>query len=463
MTRLDTEAALQLSESISLAIEEGSTTIFDDDGTVPVHIIRPGIGKGRGKHLYEANMLASNAHKFTGWRMYVDHQSPEARRAAGGLPRSVRDLGGRIVESKWDPTVPADPQRGYGAGAVVGRAKPVKFVRDLIEDDPALIEASISASATGVHPVNHQGQRVWCVEGINDRGSVDWVTEAGAGGRVAPLIEASYASEEAVEMALLESMSDDEVLEFLRTERPNLNLGEADSGSGASDDDSDDDMDPEIKKLMGKGMSRAQAEKFAKNIKESAEGDMPITAEQLQEALSQSPELLTEALTGSEQVQQYLARTIATALQEERAADTAERDAVIDRQWELRDLRDIAHNVISEARIPGTWKADLKERFNLDADRKPTRDLDVVDDIDDDGAITKTAAAKLTEAVKEACKKEQHRLAEVSTTRVYGQGSGKRLEEGEDGENTETKGDPGFHTTLLQEAGIDLDKAYAGI
>src|SRR5262252_4192953 len=78
---------------------------------VPVHILRPCLGKGRGRHIYEADMLQENAHKFAGWRQFIDHLSPEARRAAKGLPRSIRDLGGRIVESYWDGNVPADDKK----------------------------------------------------------------------------------------------------------------------------------------------------------------------------------------------------------------------------------------------------------------------------------------------------------------------------------------------------------------
>lgn len=423
--------ALHLSEGIQLAIEEGATTIFDDNGCVPVHIIRPGVGKGRGRHLYEADMLRRDAGNFVGWRMYVDHQSPEARRAAGGLPRSVRDLGGRIVESHWDGTVPADMKRGYGQGAVVGLAKPVKMIRELIEDDPGLVEASISASATGVKPVTHQGQRVWVVEGISDRGSVDWVTEAGAGGKVAPLIESSYASEEAVEMALLESMSDDELREVLRTERPGI-LTETAAASQET-------------------ITPPAAE----------ETDVAITPQQLQEALAESPDLLIEALQTNAAVGVYINQCVQESLETERTLSNAERDAIIDRQWALRDMRDTAHKLIAESRLPDGWQAELRTRFDLREDRSPTSDLDLVDDIDADGKVTKTASDKLQEAVEDACKQKRRQLAEVAPTRVRGQGAS-QLQEG-DGELDEPVGEPGLHRSLLQEAGIDIDKAYAGI
>jgi hypothetical protein len=140
---------------------------------LPIHILRPCVGKGRGRHIYEANMLQENAHKFAGWRQYIDHLSPEARRAAKGLPRSIRDLGGRIVESYWDPNVPEDPTTGFGPGAIVGWSLPTPFIRELAENDPELVEASISANATGVQPTMRDGRRAWLVEGIEEKGTVD--------------------------------------------------------------------------------------------------------------------------------------------------------------------------------------------------------------------------------------------------------------------------------------------------
>lgn len=162
---------------------------MQDDGTVNIHVIRPTIGQGLGRHKYSPEMLRENADVFTGWKMYIDHQSPEAKKAAGGLPRSIRDLGGRIMESWWDDTVPASGR--YERGAVVAKVKPVGQVKKLIEEDPGLLEASIRAKATEVHEAMESGEQVWVVEGIRSDppGSVDWVSEGGAGGRVADLIE----------------------------------------------------------------------------------------------------------------------------------------------------------------------------------------------------------------------------------------------------------------------------------
>ena len=261
MSTADSEA-LQLRESVVMMEADSA-----EPGTILLTILRPCIGKGKGRHIYEADMLEREAHKFAGWRQYVDHLSPEARKAAKGLPRSVRDLGGRITESWWDPNVPADPERGFGQGAVVGRAKPTPFIRELIESDPELIEASISANATGVRPVQRDGQRAWMVEGIEPKGSVDYVTEAGAGGRVVELMEAAY---EEGGMDLFESMTDEEFIAYVEEVRPHLiTVEEADASADTAEDakdGGDDELEETIKALMAKNpkLPRALAERMAK-------------------------------------------------------------------------------------------------------------------------------------------------------------------------------------------------------
>ena len=190
------QADLELQEAIA-----SRPSAMQADDTVLIHVIRPTVGQGLGRHLYTAEMLRENAHVFEGWKMYIDHQSPEAKKAAGGLPRSIHDLGGRIIESWWDDSVPAEGR--FGQGAVVALGHPTDGpalgqVKKLIEEDPELLEASIRAKATDVHEAVENGEQVWVVEGISAAppGSVDWVTEGGAGGRVANLIEGLMADEE---------------------------------------------------------------------------------------------------------------------------------------------------------------------------------------------------------------------------------------------------------------------------
>ena len=427
----------RLNESIALTEAVEGDSIFDENGCVPIHIIRPGIGKGRGRHLYEAKMLEANADKFAGWKMYIDHESPEARKAAGGLPRKTRDIGGRIVEAYWDPTVPADTERGYGAGAVIGKAKPVRYIKQLIEDDPELLEASISASATGVRPIIKDGQRVWLVEGIEDRGSVDWVSEGGAGGRVAQLIEAYIEeSEGTTDLALVEALDDTELETYLRENRPQLALAEAAGG---------DDPDNE------------------------GGADMPISKEELQEALAESPDVLVAALAQSAEAQVFISTLVEAKVDEERDSIRAEAKAESERAIELRDFKDEAHKLISESKLPESWQTPLFEKFNL-VEGTATADLDVVDDVDDDGEVKKPAIEKLRESVEEQIAAERKRLAEVSPTRVRNQGPKAEkpstpeaeIKESEDKDPPAKKiGEGSMYRELLESAGVDVDAAYA--
>lgn len=438
--------AMLLSETIQI-VEQADGSIFDAEGCIPVHIIRPGVGKGKGRHVYEAAMLEENASKFTNWKMYVDHRSPEARKAAGGLPRSIRDLGGRIVESWWDNSVPADPERGFGQGAVVGRAKPVPFVKELIEHDPELVEASISASATGVKPVMVDGKKAWMVEGINPRGTVDWVTEAGAGGRVAPMLQHAYADPESMGIALLEAMSDEEIHERLGS-RPGL---QGPQGGRMKTKDGQatvtDDTDP---KLNPDGTPVVEAEVTPEPTPEP-KAEVEVTPEQISEALQQSAELQT-----------FVSGIVEAKLTEEKSLIEASAEAKVGRAFQLSDLQTEAHKLISESRLPESWQGDLRERFSV-KDQQPTPALDVVDQVDEDsGEVTKPAKDVLTEAVQAEITKERERLREASPTRVRGQGP-VEVEETKD-ENGDPKPKPKHENKLwasvLSEAGVDPETAY---
>ena len=514
LTRPNTDA-VELRESISLSESVGDNALFGADGTIPVHIIRPGIGRGKGKHLYEADMLRENADKFTGWKMYVDHLSPEARKAAGGLPRSIRDLGGRITEAYWDPSVPADPERGFGQGAVVGRAKPTPFVRELIENDPEIVEASISATATGVRPVVRNGEKVWLVEGIEPKGSVDWVTEAGAGGRVAALLEALIDDEAAADgtdddglavavgvVAILESLSDDELLAYLQDQRPALvdaltandegaeQVSESkvvDKEAGPEDSPADKAQDAteiakRVKELMAKGMpepvATAIAKKEAAKVEEAAEGDSEPnddsegddTGEAVGEEVEgveptddpavSDPEgegdgSIVEALSNPE-AQAMILSLVESRLNEERDTIRAEVTAEADRAVELRDLRDEAHKLIAESGMPASWQESLRAKFDL-VEGVPTGGLDVADIVDDEGNVIAGAVTVLHEAVATEIASDRKKLAEASPTRVRNQGP--TASKGA-GEKAPTAG-PSLWREVLQEAGVeDPDKAY---
>jgi hypothetical protein len=407
--------AYRLSEAVSL--EESALAA---DNTVTLQVLRPCVGRGKGRHLYEADMLAKNAHKFKGWRMYVDHLSEEARRKLGGLPRSLRDAGGRVVESWWDASVPADPARGFGEGSVMAKVRPTRIVRELIEDDPALVEASINARATAVRPVKKNSEQVWAVEGIEDDGSIDWVTEAGAGGRVVSLLEGVYHDGE---MDLLESMTDEEFAEYVRGRRPGLIEALAPRENG-DEDVSDTDK--------GKG----------------GESQAPDALGILREAL------------GSYEGREMLRSLMEADMREESDLIRAQAEQAARREVELERLKAEARDTIREAKLPAAFEADLLERYDI-VDNLPTPALDVVDEVDGEGSVVKRAGERVRESVAKDIKRQRELIEAVDPTRVKGQGGGGGEGEGDESAPAPEKPKRSLWRGMLQEAGFtEPEKVY---
>jgi hypothetical protein len=188
----------------------------------------------KGTREYQPEVLEADAPNWAGVRMFRNHLTDKERRALEGLPRPIEHLAGRIRESWWDGDVPASDDGRYSQGGVYAAIKPTRFIREMLDDDPDLIESSINALATSLRPERRNGKVVSVVEGIRLKPrSVDWVTEGGAGGRV--LRESAHEQEEAV----LESLRDEEIEEYLLNERPGLleALHERQDGSGDGNHD----------------------------------------------------------------------------------------------------------------------------------------------------------------------------------------------------------------------------------
>jgi hypothetical protein len=470
-------------EELAEAVRSGRGIVLD--------LIRPCVGKGKGKHLYSAPMLEGNADKFEGWKMYLNHLSEAARRALGGLPRDVRDLGGLVQESWWNPDVPAEGR--FGKGAVQGVVTPVPLIRELHAVDPRLVECSINATATGVKPGRVNGEKVWIVEGIESKGSVDWVTEAGAGGRVASIMEAMIEDGSSV-TGVLDTLDNGTILAWVSAHRPDLMEAMKDS----SDDDPDDDDDDAVKaaKLLKSGDATSMSEALAMvkaNAKKKSAGDGGSTkgvseaaTEGDDEVAEVTPEALTEALA-SDEGQAALAPVIASAvveavrsldlgtevvalveskLDEDRKVFRAEAAARADRQGELRDLRDLAHRKIDESTLSPRLKDMAKGKFDI-IEGAPTADLDLVADEDEDGKVVKSAETKVTEAVTAEIADGKAIMAEINPTRVRGQGAGKEAlkesAEGGNGEGEGAKAAPSPMKSLLEGVGIkgDPKEVYA--
>ena len=437
--------ALELHESVSVIEESAANGAIQPDGTILMHVIRPTVGRGRGSHLYTPEMLRENAEKFVGWKMYLNHLSPAAKKAAGGLPREWEDFGGQIKEAWWDDTVPADEARGIERGAVVAKAKPFGLARQIAEEFPEVLEASISTTATGVRQANRGGKRVWVVEGIADRGSVDFVTEAGAGGKVIAAIQEAAITEESAMSEALETFTDTEFIEHLRDKRPALveaiKAGESGGESG--------DATPK-------------------------EDKVEITPEALTEALqSEAGREVIDRLV-EERTDQIVESKVEQRLDGERDSIRLQARADFDRELELRDLRDHAHKQIAEARLPKSLKDRIEREFVL-TEFGPSAKLDQFAEVDGEGKTVKTAQVKVEEAVQAEVEEARAVVAEVRPTKVRGQGRSVTVEEAESGgkppdkdDKTESDDKGGRYagtaaSALLQEARLDPATAWDGV
>jgi hypothetical protein len=69
-------------------IEAPGGGLFNADGTVDIVIARPCAGRGQGGHIFEADMLQREHPKLRGLSVFVNHDSPIARKARTRWKRS---------------------------------------------------------------------------------------------------------------------------------------------------------------------------------------------------------------------------------------------------------------------------------------------------------------------------------------------------------------------------------------
>jgi hypothetical protein len=436
-----------------LRIQETATVLeaaggaVDDQGHVLIHLIRPCVGKGRGRHVYEADMLKRHAESghFKDWPMFVDHESPAARRAAGGLPRSFRDLGGRVVETSWDDSVPAGD--GFGQGAVLAKVLPVPWIQEMIRHDPKLAAVSVNTFATGVKPTTRGGRPAYIVEGFDPEGSVDWVTRAGAGGKVVQLLEAAYEGGHDMHddelKRVMEAMPDDRLAELLKDKRPAV----AETLLTTADHGEEDDVKPE-------------------ELREAVQTE--LRSDETQTIIQ---EAVTKAVSNSDAIQEAVTESLREVLPGAigKAAEVIEEQAkgAATKAVRMGGLRDKAETAVEEAKRKG-----LPERFGQEVlERIGTPDLE--DKTDDDGTVTESAeqqfdallaaelkrATELVEAARPAPASKRRRRTAVTENGAGGEGTqpddAAAITEAEEDEE-----DNAPYRESLQEAGVDFHAAY---
>ena len=161
----------------------------DGNGSGPlrmqVALIEPGMGNSKDNHLYEADMLKRDAHIFEGVKMYTtDHRKDEmsVRTEVSQIlkcPAGFTETGAPVAEvGVFDPTFATAVRNREKLGILGG------------------LHCSIRAKGKVKKAVEFGGQKVNRVEAIVAAESVDWVTQAGAGGRALSLVESSEGTED---------------------------------------------------------------------------------------------------------------------------------------------------------------------------------------------------------------------------------------------------------------------------
>ena len=378
--------------NISRITESGSRLVEVDSASrrVLIDIIEAGDGNKRDRRVYPAEMLKKHAKVFEGAQMYADHLSPEEERRRGGV-RSIRDLMGRITESWWNPT--GGPN---GRGAIQGYA----IVADdrlwsVIQADPDLLAVSINATGP-TRTMNGKNGRVSLVEGISACHSVDWVARAGAGGRVAALVEAAF--REGGTMKL-----EDATLEDLRRQRPDLFEQTVNFIANLFDDEDEDD-DPRAEGPEDEDEDDADDYDDADDDDVDAEGESDVDAEGDGEPVGAGAASVQESGR-----RRYSAREVDTLLREH--------EAKLERRFERRERlienRGRLTEILRDAALPSRSEKILSESF-WDHDGHPeVFDRDV-------RAAIREKKAELAEATRRGVRRSgpsADRLEESGTTR----------------------------------------------
>ena len=332
-------------------------------------LIRPCQSRGRAirgfQPIYEGAMLAEYAAVFSDWPMYGDHLTEalaeEFMEKLQERGRSIKELGGRVASSWYDPelVMEGDDEKGYRKGGVVGWVHPQPWSRQMLEADRHILQTSINAWPTAVkvgRPSWDSSKKGAVIEGIRRKpmGSVDFVFRGGAGG--APLA----VSEEDRQLAvtILESAYPSP-REGNRTEQNVKKLAEM------SHDEIRALPKDQLVKLLKEEGGEAVAETVAEAIQLGGSGGSgngngngnggpadgtPLTAENVAEMLAEHERKLREGFES----------------ELKKARD--EGDTELREREDARSLEAVAHTTLQEAKdngFPQAWVDQLKPRYTV--------------------------------------------------------------------------------------------------
>jgi hypothetical protein len=419
-----------------------------------VDLICEGFGNERDNHHYGAGVLRESAALFGTGRvkMYLNHLDDETRRKLRGLPRPVEHVGGRILES-WVA------QRDDGKQTIRSRVRiSHPLLVSIVEADPELLGVSIDARGRAEDRII-EGRQARDVTRITRVVSADFVTEAGAGGKITELVEAFVEAQRDQEGATDMAPRPDAA-----TAEPEVELAEEANAAGSEPAEWEPLSEADLSEL--EALEEGDVEGFLDGIfgeEGLEEGEVDAALEEgdlhpvvrgglgnnrgaaarpgdlngprnernkrgglngrVREALTEQVEARAEELAESR-----LKEATAAALQLARAEHEREIDSLreahqaeLDRLREsfARDLLRVEQRVRVARQIEGTdlpapSQAALKESFF---------DRIFEAEVDGDGNVVKEAETVLTEAVAAAITKKQDELTEFREARVTGAGS----------------------------------------
>ena len=195
------EHEIELHSFVEAAGVPGTVELVEADATgkskglkVDVVLIREGYGNAKDNHYYGGQALKEALPLFnTGKvKMYINHLSETQKRALGGLPRPVQDHGARLTRA-WMADSPDSLVEDNGVMRprleIRGRALIAHpLLRDIVEADPEAIGTSIDARGRAIDGIR-EGRPARDVTEMSRVMSTDFVTEAGANGRVDKIVE----------------------------------------------------------------------------------------------------------------------------------------------------------------------------------------------------------------------------------------------------------------------------------
>lgn len=160
-------------------LSESTQTAPSSTGKMLVQVINPGWGSS-GYYSEQVLESAGEAKVFAaGTQMYMDH--PSYSESQDRPERSVRDLAAVLTEdARWDSSLKA----------LVAEAQVFGPYRELLTEMSDAIGVSIRASAV-VEQGEAEGRKGTIVSELVEGVSVDFVTQAGRGGRILSVLESS--------------------------------------------------------------------------------------------------------------------------------------------------------------------------------------------------------------------------------------------------------------------------------